>query len=51
MREMGEIIYIYGGSQDVTTIVFLFWLKLKFCPKKIKEEKEEVWLVNELFSF
>jgi hypothetical protein len=46
---MGEI---YGENQDVTTIVFLFWLQLKFCPKKkTKEENEKVWLVNELFSF
>jgi hypothetical protein len=50
---MGEIYYIlYGGNQDVTTMVFIFLTKIKVCPKKTKEEeKEKVWLVNELSSF
>jgi hypothetical protein len=51
MKKMGEIYYIYGGNQDVTTIVFLFWQKLKLCPKKLQRENEKVWLLNELFSF
>jgi hypothetical protein len=48
---MGEIYFIYGGNQDVTTIVYLFWVKLKLSQKKTKEGNEKVWLVDELFSF
>jgi hypothetical protein len=41
MKKMGEIYFIYGGNQDVTTIVYLFWLKLKLSQKKQKKEMKK----------
>jgi hypothetical protein len=45
---MGEI---YGENQDVTTIVFLFWLQLKFCPKKKNKRRKWKSLVSQWVIF
>jgi hypothetical protein len=45
---MGEIYYIYIWRKSrCHKNSFSLLTKLKFCPKKTKEEKEKVWLVNE----
>jgi hypothetical protein len=48
MKKMGEI---YGENQDVTTIVFLFWLQLKFCPKKKNKRRKWKSLVSQWVIF